>query len=115
MSSIRRRGDTCHGISADGRGVFTDKLGWTYAGQIRDGYACGLGVTTRPSGYKEYAEHGPDGKFDGRRLDRWSTDGDTEYLLYERGEVRDSADVFAGGRCYYNGVHCAPDDRACLR
>ena len=42
MSSIIRRGDTYHGISVDGRGVFTDEYGTTYAGQHKDGYACGL-------------------------------------------------------------------------
>ena len=85
MSSIIRAGDTFHGISVEGRGVFTDdKRGWTYAGQCRDGYACGLGVLTYPSGSKEYAEHGPDGQYDGRRLVRFVS-GTTGYCLCERG------------------------------
>ena len=46
MSSIIREGDTFHGISVFGRGVFTDEDGRTYAGQHSDGYACGLGVLT---------------------------------------------------------------------
>jgi hypothetical protein len=47
MSSIIREGGTYHGISVFGRGVFTnDTYGWTYAGQCKDGYACGLGVLT---------------------------------------------------------------------
>ena len=68
MSSIIRDGHTFHGISVFGRGVFTnDEDGrWTYAGQCKDGYACGLGVTTRSDGDKSYAEHGPDGQYDGR-------------------------------------------------
>ncbi len=68
MTSIIRGGDTFHGISVERRGVFKDEWGSTYAGQIRDGYACGLGVVTYiyRNGFKEYAEHGPDGELDGR-------------------------------------------------
>jgi hypothetical protein len=112
MSSIIRRGDTYHGISVFGRGVFTnDKDGdrWTYAGQCKDGYACGLGVVTYSSGDKQYAEHGPEGQFDGRCLLRFAY-GATWYRLYERGEAKEYADVDADGRCQYNGVACAPDD-----
>ena len=111
MSSIIRAGDTFHGISVFGRGVFTnDKWGGrTYAGQIRDGYACGLGVTTWPSGSTAYAEHGPDGQYDGRYLDRWA-DGDTYYYVFERGEEKEHAHVFANGNCAYNYEACAPDD-----
>ena len=110
MSSIIRKTDTYHGISVFGRGVFTnDKHGRTYAGQCKDGYACGLGVVTYSNGTKVYAEHGPDGQFDGRYLDRWAH-GDTRYSLFERGKVKDSARVFADGRRSYNGEDCAPDD-----
>ena len=109
MSSIIRFGDTYHGISVFGRGVFTDK-GDTYAGKCRDGYACGLGVLTRSGGLKIYAEYGLDGQFNGRYLYRWS-DGGTTYWLYERGKSKVYALVSADGRqCYYNGVPCAPDD-----
>jgi hypothetical protein len=110
MSSIIRDGDTFHGISVFGRGVFTnDRNGKTYAGQCKDGHACGLGVVTYPSGSKVYAEHGPDGKFDGRHLWR-SADGHTWYRLYERGERKEYAGVFANAYCMYNGVPCALDD-----
>ena len=111
MSSIIMDGDTYHGISVFGRGVFTnDEYGrWTYAGQCKDGYACGLGVLTLSYGYKEYAEHGPDGKYDGRYLVRSAT-GDTRYILLERGKSKDQAVVSADGHCYYNYVACAPDD-----
>jgi hypothetical protein len=110
MSSIIRDGDTFHGISVFGRGVFTsDKYGRrTYAGQHRDGHACGLGVLTYSGGSKGYAEHGPDGQFDGRNLRRFAYG--TFYYLFERGEEKESAVVSAGGRCYYNGEVCAPDD-----
>jgi hypothetical protein len=109
MSSIIRDGDTYHGISVFGRGVFTTKSGWTYAGQIRDGHACGLGVATHSSGSKEYAERGPDGKCDGRCLICWAHGG-TYYGLFERGEQKVHALVYANGRCTYSHMACAPDD-----
>jgi hypothetical protein len=111
MSSIIRAGDTFHGISVFGRGVFTnDKYGGrTYAGQCKDGYACGIGVLTYSRGSREYAEHGPDGQCDGRCLERW-TEGRTFYYLFERGNAKDIAVVFAGGDCTYKGEVCAPDD-----
>jgi hypothetical protein len=109
MSSIERGGHTFHGISADGRGVFTGVYGMTYAGQCKDGCACGLGVTTLADWHKVYAEHGPDGKFDGRYLDR-DGNGDTGYCLYERGRLKEYACVYADGRCKYNYDYCARDD-----
>jgi hypothetical protein len=111
MSSIIRGGDTFHGISVFGRGVFTDDKygGRTYAGQCKDGYACGLGVATLFEGSKVYTEHSPDGKLDGQCLGRIA-DGVTFYRLYERGKQKASAWVFADGRCEYNDVACAPDD-----
>ncbi len=111
MSSIIREGDTFHGISLFGRGVFTDDEHGrrTYAGQIRDGHACGLGVTTWSDGTKGYAEHGPDGKYDGRYFGR-SALGHTGYRRYERGEAKEHAHVYADGPCMYNYVRCAPDD-----
>jgi hypothetical protein len=110
MSSIIRGGDTFHGISVEGRGVFIDERGRTYAGQCRDGHACGLGVLTRPNGIKDYAEYGPDGQYDGRHLIRFAN-GNTWYRLFERGgEPKDEADVYAGGTCTYNDEACAPDD-----
>jgi hypothetical protein len=112
MSSIIRDGDTFHGISAVARGVFTkDEDGYvmTYAGQIRDGYACGLGVATWSDGSKDYAEHGLDGKYDGRRLGRIAN-GHNLYRLFERGEPKEFARVSADGSCMYNDEDCAPDD-----
>jgi hypothetical protein len=110
MSSIIRDGGTYHGISVESRGVFTnDERGTTYAGQCRDGYACGLGVLTWPSGSKDYAEYGPDGQHVWPRLLRDAV-GITFYWLYERGELKDYASVYADGRCVYYGVPCAPDD-----
>jgi hypothetical protein len=111
MSSILQKGDTHHGISVFGRGVFTNDQygGRTYAGQCRDGHACGLGVTTWSDGLKNYAEHGPDGQWDGRCFDRWAVGG-THYRLFERGKSKEHARVFADGRCMYNYEDCAPDD-----
>ncbi len=110
MSSIILRGDTYHGISVFCRGVFTnDKVGGrTYAGQCKDGYACGLGVLTYRNGPKDYAEHGPDGQYDGRNLGRFAVG--TFYRLLERGKTKESVIVSADGRCYYNGEACAPDE-----
>jgi hypothetical protein len=113
MSSIIRVGEAYHGINVFGRGVFTDEFGFSYAGQIRDGYACGLGVLTYSDGYNEYAEHGPDGQFDGRCLLRYAH-GDTGYRLYERGKPKDITVVYADVHCVYNGVACTPDDPCVL-
>ncbi len=111
MSSIIREGDTFHGISVFGRGVFTDDKygGRTYAGQCKDGHACGLGVATWSDGSKVYAEHGPDGQSDGRWLLR-DADGYNRYRLYERGKSKDYALVSADGTCEYSGEDCTPDD-----
>jgi hypothetical protein len=110
MSSIIKNGDTFHGIGVFGRGVFTnDEHGETYAGQYRDGHACGLAVLTFSGGHKAYAEHGPDGQCDGRCLLR-SVNGDSDYCLVERGRLKDSAVVDVDGTCAYNDEACAPDD-----
>jgi hypothetical protein len=111
MSSIIRDGDTFHGISVESRGVFKAERGRTYAGQCRDGYACGLGVLKWSNGDKTYAEHGPgpDGECDGRCLGR-DANGYTGYILWKRGNPKEDAEVFADGRCTYNGEACAPDD-----
>jgi hypothetical protein len=113
MSSMIRDGNTFHGTSVRlwtrRLGVFTDEYGNSFAGQHKDGYACGLGLLTRSFGTKEYAEYGPDGQYDGRCLDH-SVNGHTAYELYERGESKGYARVDADGRCTYNYVDCAPDD-----
>ena len=112
MSSIIREGDTYHGISVFGRGVFTnDEYGYTYAGQCKDGYACGLAVVTYPSGSKDYAEYGPDGQEHGRNVYRWA-DGDTDYFLFERGKEKEYASVCADGD--FSGWGYAPDDARVL-
>jgi hypothetical protein len=110
MSSIIWLRETLHGISVAGRGVFTnDEYGHTYAGQCKDGYACGLGVATYRNGDKAYAEQGPDGEFDGRYLARLA-DGDSDYYLFERGERKEYVIMSADGTSTYNGVACVPDD-----
>ncbi len=108
MFSITRRGDTFHGISVGGRGVFTNKNGKTYAGQHKDGYACGLGTVTYSDGTKVHAEYGSDGEFDGRYLLRYAH-GATGYGLFKRGKQKAGAVVSADGRCKYD-EDCAPDD-----
>jgi hypothetical protein len=110
MSSIIRRGNTYHGISVEGRGVFTnDERDGTYAGQCKDGYACGLGVTTWPNGDKGCAEHGPDGQCDGRCLER-HVSGNTGYYLFERGGKEQEYALVQHSCCYYNILVCARDD-----
>jgi hypothetical protein len=145
MSSIIKNGDTFStGLSSRvfGLGVFVRRYGYdigyedrTYAGQHKDGYACGLGKTT-VSYYRscdigsteEYAEHGPDGNFDGRcflhsagihNLDTstgaYTSESDNNaYSLYERGERKAHAVVNGGYNnkhlCTYNGEACALDD-----
>jgi hypothetical protein len=57
-----QKGRTFHGRSVRRLGVFNNnRIGRTYAGQHKDGCACGLAVTTWWSdGHKEYAEFGPE-------------------------------------------------------
>jgi hypothetical protein len=117
-SSIIRNGYTFRGIGVLGRGVFTDRAGddcEKYAGQIKEGFACGLGVLDfgQAPCSKLYAEHGPDGKEDGRSLFRYAT-RDTVYVLRERGRIRCYAELLCDGRLRYNGSDCAPDDPRAL-
>ena len=67
-------------------------------------------MATYRNGSRIYAEHGPDGKCDGRWLVRIADGPATGYSLFERGEVKCWAGVSADGRCGYNGVICARDD-----
>jgi hypothetical protein len=116
-SSIVREGHTFHGTGVCGRGVFklTDfGITYVYAGQIRDGYACGLGVVTRSCG-KAFAEYGPDGKLDGRFVYVSSeADGLTGYILFERGVPKERACIHRlinrPVEFEYNGEFCAAED-----
>ena len=107
--SIVRNGYTFRGTGVVDRGVFTDRSGETYAGHIKDGFACGLGVTAC-SGSIIYAEHGPDGKFDGRYVDQSTSGMFTGYVVFERGVRKQQAWLWADGECHYNDEECAPDD-----
>ena len=101
---------TFRGVSVVDRGVFTGRGGKdceTYAGQITDGFACGLGVLAFP-GSKTYAEYGPDGRSNGRYLDRAAFF--TGYIVFERGVRKQQAWVFPGYECDYNDEDCGPDD-----
>jgi hypothetical protein len=107
--SIVRNGYTFRGTVVVDRGVFTDRSGETYAGHIKDGFSCGLGVTAC-SGSIIYAEHGPDGKFDGRYVDQSTGGMFTGYVVFERGARKQQAWLWADGECHYNDEECAPDD-----
>lgn len=107
--SIVRNGYTFRGIGVVDRGVFTDRAGETYAGQINGGLACGLGVTVG-TGSTIYAQHGPDGKFDGWYLDKSASGMFTGYIVFERGVRKQQAWVWADGECDYNDEECAPYD-----
>ncbi len=114
MSSIVRDGHTFHGTSINGRGVFVlteyDGEPYVYAGQINDGYACGLGVLTRCCA-KVWAEYGPDGKIHGRHLYlSRATGGLAGYILFEHGVPKERAWVHQTGEIQYNGEFCTPDD-----
>ncbi len=47
-------------------------------------------MTTWSIGTKSYAEHGPDGQYDGRNLFRLAN-GSTRYRMYERGQQKEFA------------------------
>ncbi len=66
-------------------------------------------MLTYSDGTKDYAEHGPDGQYDGRWFGRYAYGG-TNYFLSERGKRNAFAYVYSGGACEYNGAVCAPDD-----
>ena len=116
MSAIVRDGQTFHGTSVCGRGVFQiTKLGSTYiyAGQIGSKSACGLGVLTSASG-KAFAEYDPYGKLDGRFV-YLSRDANVPgrlagYILFEHGAPKERAWFHGTGELSYNGEFCAPDD-----
>ena len=108
---------TLHGIGSRDRGVFKNST-VTYGGQIRDGFACGLGVLDfNPynaldfspwyGDTKIYAEYGPDGKCDGRYLDRGY--GLTGYYVFEHGEVKERGWTGSAGS-EYDGAFCAADN-----
>jgi hypothetical protein len=111
--SIVRNGYTFRGTVVVDRGVFTYRSGETYAGSIKDGFACGLGVTAC-SGSIIYADHGPDGKFDGRYVDQSTSGMFTGYVVFERGVRKQQAWLWADGECHYNDEECAPDDQRLL-
>ena len=121
MSSISR-GEyyggsyTLQGVSVRGRGVFRPAapdphrpaLCYHYIGQCQNGHACGLGVVAS-QGNTEYADHGPDGRFDGRHLFRY-TIGTSRFSIFDRGNRIEFGHVDPGHAHLYNGEVCAPDD-----
>ena len=103
---IRGGRTTLHGIGSRDRGVFKNST-VTYAGQMWDGFACGLGVLDFGDS-KIYAEYGPDGKCDGRYLDRGY--GLTGYYVFERGAVKERGWTHSASEGEYDGAFCAADD-----
>ena len=108
---------TLHGIGSRDRGVFKNST-VTYGGQIRDGFACGLGVldfspynaldfSPWNGDTKIYAEYGPDGKCHGRYLDRGY--GSAGYYVFEHGEVKERGWTGSAGS-EYDGAFCAADN-----
>jgi hypothetical protein len=104
---------TLHGIGSRDRGVFKNSTVGvfknstvTYCGQIRDGFACGLGVLDFGD-TKIYAEYGPDGKCHGRYLDR----GYGGYYVFDHGEVKERGWTYSNDACCeYDGAFCAADN-----
>ena len=118
----RRSYQDFHGTIVHGRGVFHTTAPYAqcsrhrFSGQCRDGHACGLGVltshiNTEYAGH-EYAEHGPDGHFDGPHL-ALSAWGTRDFRVFRHGEEIEHGSVRPGGSgtgCTYKYVACAPDD-----
>ena len=108
MSSIQILGVTYHGPADGDYGVFTDpKNGRVFAGSHANGRGR-VGVYTCPRQGKGFVECDADGKEHGRHLVCFA-DGYTEYWLYEHGNRKDYAVLFADGRCEYNGKDCSAD------
>jgi hypothetical protein len=101
-----------HGVFENNDGeVYAGKIasedGEVYAGEIDDGNAS-VGVHTRTNGDTYYAECDKRGVFHGRQL-VGAADGDTYYLLYDRGSRKEYAVLSAGGTCEYEGKACRAD------
>ena len=65
MTEIKFRGSTYHGTAEGEHGVFTDKYGYVFAGQIAGDSAC-VGVLTWTDGTTFFVECDADGWSHGR-------------------------------------------------
>jgi hypothetical protein len=106
MTEIKFWECTYRGTAEGDHGVFTDKYGTVFAGQIADGFAC-VGVRTYTSGGTTFVECDADGLPHGRKLD-CTADGDTVYRRYEHGSLKERADLLANGKCFYEKGECFP-------
>jgi hypothetical protein len=100
MTEIKFRGWTYRGTAEGDHGVFTDKNGNVYAGQIARDHPC-VGVFTATNGNTVFVECDADGQEHGRRLDCYA-DGHTMYRRWEHGSEKERAFLCANGTCRYN-------------
>ena len=107
MSSIKAFGYTYHGTAEGEYGVFTNEYGTVFEGSIAHGCAC-VGVRTLTNGDTEFVEFDADGEAHGRDL-ACDADGDTGYTLFEHGNDKEYAWLYADGTCEYNDEVCRAD------
>ncbi len=108
MTEIKFQGSTYRGTAEGDHGVFTRHSGgFVYAGKIANGAAC-VGVATWFIGTTFFAECDADGKNHGRAL-VCAAGGDTEYVRFEHGNVKERAALLADGTCTYDNKVCRAD------
>jgi hypothetical protein len=107
MTAINAFGGTYVGTAEGDHGVFTNRDGAVFAGQIADGSAC-VGVHTLANGDTYFVECDADGKSHGRRLG-CAAGGDTRYCRFEHGSAKEWAVLCADATCAYNGEECRAD------
>ncbi len=108
MTEIKFWGATYRGTTEGDHGVFTNRNGEVFAGQIADDHAC-VGVATCTNGDTFFVECDADGLVHGRVLYCYADNGDTEYERYEHGSQKEYAVLYADGTCRYNGKVCRAD------
>jgi hypothetical protein len=108
MTEINAFGFTYRGTAEGDHGVFTDRDGDVFAGQIADDSAC-VGVLTLTDGTTWFVECDADGKEHGRWLGCIADTGDTWYNRWEHGSRKESALLRADGTCAYDGEDCRAD------
>ena len=108
--AINLSGDTFNGMRYGCVGVYTDEHGRTYAGQVNDEAAHGLGVhkvsdvATYSGGYSAGNQHG-------YGVCEYTDDGEeSEYYLHEHGNPVQFLVVYADGSGYYDGQRCGAED-----
>jgi hypothetical protein len=105
---IQYDGCKYHGAADGDYGVFTDPNdGTVFAGSHANGSAR-VGVGTATNGSTHFVECDADGKEHGRVL-VCLADGYTGCFLYEHGNSKEQAALYADGTCMYNGEDCSAD------